>query len=268
MKKCIFLFFLLIFHFIGWSATLSVQNNLQLWLKADAGVTTSGGYVSTWADQSGNARNASQSDTSKRPVLVSNAINGLSAIRFDGSNDGLLTSAFQAFPNKRGSVFIVAKSVFDGTTGHMLGTYYSSGITWQFYHNQDTLLYWDSVSADIIPQSIVNSEFKTYSIVRNSNTNINFYQNGTLKTNFEIADNQPEVKPLNIGSNVNHTNLEAFNGDIAEILIYGTSLSESERASVEQYLGEKYFNLAPVPEPSSLLLVFVSIFIYLYLKMN
>lgn len=253
----------MIYSFSCWAATLSVQNNLQLWLKADAGVTVTGGYVSNWADQSGNGRNASQSDTSKRPVLASNAINGLAAIRFDGSNDGLLTSAFQTFPNKRGTMFIVAKAAFDGTTGHMVGTYYNSGITWQFYHNQDTLLYWDSVSADTISGSIVNSEFKTYSIVRDSNTNINFYRNGEFQTNFAIADNQPDVKAVNIGSNINHSNLEAFHGDIAEILLYGSNLSESERISVEQYLGEKYFNISPVPEPCSVLLVFFSIFIFI-----
>ena len=35
-----------------------INSNLQLWLKADAGVSESGGNVSAWADQSGNARHA------------------------------------------------------------------------------------------------------------------------------------------------------------------------------------------------------------------
>src|SRR5581483_5512798 len=44
-------------------------SGLQLWLKADAGITSNGnsGKVSYWADQSGNGNDATQSDSALQP---------------------------------------------------------------------------------------------------------------------------------------------------------------------------------------------------------
>jgi len=57
------------------------------------------GFVTTWYDQSGNARNAINSTAANQPQIVSsgslfNNINGLPSIRFDGSNDSLQSSAY------------------------------------------------------------------------------------------------------------------------------------------------------------------------------
>src|SRR5262245_66355729 len=71
-------------------AQLTVLDGLQLWFKADAGTTVeaNNGVVS-WADQSGNANDALQSDGNLAPVLVTSALNSLPVIRFDGDNDYL-----------------------------------------------------------------------------------------------------------------------------------------------------------------------------------
>lgn len=47
------------------------------------------GYVKTWYDQSGNARNATQATTGSQPSIVLNAVNSKPVVRFDGSDDGL-----------------------------------------------------------------------------------------------------------------------------------------------------------------------------------
>src|SRR5262245_18046788 len=65
-------------------------NSLQLWVRADAGVTTNAtGQVEKWADQSGKGNDATQSDDSLKPKVVDNSINGKPVIRFDGSDDYL-----------------------------------------------------------------------------------------------------------------------------------------------------------------------------------
>jgi len=70
--------------------TLTVTNGLQLWLKADAGVTAgAGGKVTAWQDQSGKGNNASQSVADMSPLLVNDAINGKPVLRFDGVDDFL-----------------------------------------------------------------------------------------------------------------------------------------------------------------------------------
>ena len=62
---------------------------LQLWLKADEGVTLNGSTVSSWIDQSGNGNNALQSTTNRQPLLVNNALNDKPVLHFDGINDRL-----------------------------------------------------------------------------------------------------------------------------------------------------------------------------------
>ncbi len=56
-------------------------------------VRTNSGYVTTWYDQSGNARNATQTTAASQPRIVSAGVvdylNGKPAMFFDGSNDFL-----------------------------------------------------------------------------------------------------------------------------------------------------------------------------------
>ncbi len=61
-----------------------------LWYKANDGVNvTTGQYVTSWLDQSGNGINADDERSDERPVLENEAINFNEAIRFDGNNDRL-----------------------------------------------------------------------------------------------------------------------------------------------------------------------------------
>lgn len=76
------------------TASVTVQGpipatGLGLWLHADTGVTLNGTAVSQWADQSGNNHTAGQSTAANQPQLISNALNGKPAIRFDGTDDFL-----------------------------------------------------------------------------------------------------------------------------------------------------------------------------------
>lgn len=70
--------------------SLSVTNSLQLWLKADAGITTNAaGHVTGWNDQSGKNNHAAQTDETLAPALVANALNAKPVLRFDGTDDYL-----------------------------------------------------------------------------------------------------------------------------------------------------------------------------------
>ena len=71
------------------------------------------GYVVTWYDQSGNARNATQATAAAQPQIVSSGSvileNGQSAIDFDGVDDCLNTSPFSSAITPPFSVFNVFK---------------------------------------------------------------------------------------------------------------------------------------------------------------
>src|SRR5690349_19974071 len=74
---------------VGNAAGSVPSSGLKLWLKADTGVTSSGGTVSRCADRSGSGTDAAQSTASSQPTLVSNAVNGRPGLRFDGNDDFL-----------------------------------------------------------------------------------------------------------------------------------------------------------------------------------
>jgi hypothetical protein len=54
------------------------------------------------------------------------------AILWDGVDDQLLTSAFQAFPSKRGSMFVVFKQTHVNGTTALLSTYPGATTDWIF----------------------------------------------------------------------------------------------------------------------------------------
>src|SRR5262249_24517286 len=85
-----------------------VRDGLQLWLKTEFGVETSSGAVLNWADLSGNSNDASQSSSSLRPTLQTDAVNGQSAIGFNGSSQFLqLPSMFSYFSSGATGIAVV-----------------------------------------------------------------------------------------------------------------------------------------------------------------
>lgn len=86
--------------------TPAMLNKLLGWYKSDAGVTESGGLVSDWNDQSGNANHLIQATGANKPLLTAGELNGFPAIVFDGVDDKMKTTFIKTQPV---TVFIVYK---------------------------------------------------------------------------------------------------------------------------------------------------------------
>jgi hypothetical protein len=75
-------------------------------------VGTGSGYVATWYDQSGNARNATQATAANQPMIVNAGalvmVNGRLAMSFDGVNDFLAPTSYDVTNNF--SILAVARS--------------------------------------------------------------------------------------------------------------------------------------------------------------
>src|SRR5437762_612395 len=94
----------------SFAQSLTVTNDLQLWLRSDAGVTTNAaGGVTAWTDQSTNANNAAQPNGAQAPALVNNALNSKPVVRFDGNDDFLdvADSDSLSFAGDMSSFFVV-----------------------------------------------------------------------------------------------------------------------------------------------------------------
>jgi hypothetical protein len=90
------------------------------------------GFVTTWYDQSGNGRNATQTTAANQPQIVSSGSiitqGGKPAARFDGINDALLTTANNPF-SFTGSVSTIHASYKNSTTYNSFETILSAGST-------------------------------------------------------------------------------------------------------------------------------------------
>lgn len=237
---------------------LTVTNGLQLWLKADAGVTTnSAGAVTAWADQSGQGNNAAQTDDTAAPLFVSGAQNGKPALRFDGANDYLEVpdSPSVAVTGDISSFFVVNFADFAGyraVWGHTAGPGGNLPAPNDYY---------------VVPGSAIPRLFRgdgasdlgsvdgtsrlragTYLVAgfEMAGTTVTHYLNGQAAGTGQITAVPADGgNPLKIGTR--HDLFTKMKGDIAELLIYNTALSDTDRDSVINYLKVKYniINLPP-----------------------
>ena len=247
-------------------------SGLQLWLDASDDQTlydaTSGGSlvaadggVARWEDKSGNARHATQGTAGSRPARKTSAQNGLDVIRGDGTDDLLLTAAFSSDLVR--SVFVVGVSretpqadTFacllgqadsqlgsDGDDAWLFGT--TNGGTGGNHDRLRCLIRDSSDTAfvtDFVDTAFVtNSPFLASYI--NNGTGVYRY-NGTAKTFGTAGLHRTVSKEMgilcqpNTGSNPNNQNF--WDGDICEIIIYDSALSDTDRAAVENYLLAKW----------------------------
>jgi len=221
-------------------------SGLKLWLEANVGVTSnSNGNVSTWQDQSGNGNNATQTNSSNQPLVVANALNGLSVIQFTAS-----TNQWFNLPNvmngaTAGEVFVVVKAN-SGSPSAARGLWRLGANS--YYPYTDGNVYEDfgsTVQYNEIghPASGV-TQFSLFNVSAQSGQWTGRIDGVTLlnSTTNTVSFNS---SPL-LGSNGSNP----FDGQIAEVIVYNSVLNAAQRTTVGQYLQGKY-NLPGIAVPAN-----------------
>ena len=234
---------------------LTVTNNLQLWLKADAGVATNAsGGVTQWTDQSPNGNNAVPADDTTAPLWVADAQNGKPALRFNGSNYlDVATAPSVAIAGDISSFFVVKFedfATYRAVWGKTLGNYPAptdyyvqpGSATPTVFRGDGSQFNFGNVNATAHLQA------KTYSVVgfEMSGTTLTHYLNGQTAGTGEITATVADGgTPLKVGTRDDF--VTKMNGEIAELLIYDVALADTDRDSVINYLKLKYniINLPP-----------------------
>jgi hypothetical protein len=226
---------------------------LSLWLKADAGVTLSGSNVTAWADQSENGNNASVENSGEKPTFVSSFLNGKPAIQFDGQTQLLNIDGSESLDFINTSIFIVLKRTGNGSGNEV--TFMKNGSALE-----DSGAYWQTAKLNGANSNFAVANGGSYD--RNSGisigdgvarimdftfdgTDFNIYVNGsqTATYNEPTGNIETTTGPLQIGGynkSFNNPGGELFNGQIAEIIMYNSAVTETERQQVEAYLNAKY----------------------------
>lgn len=230
------------------------RTGLVTWLKSDYGVTTSGSNVTNWTDFSGLGNNASQATSTKQPTFVTNAVNGFPALSFDGTSDYMqLPSGMAGFAGT--TIYIVASPTTITLARRLLD--FGSGVT-----NNNNLTVSEFVSGANKGSSLVSYNGSTSSIVssttgltastfqvleylQNANNGGTLFTNGTQTATGTVTNINQVTRTTNvIGAACN--NNDWFSGSIAEVLVYNTALTPTDRGNVQTYLKNKYgINAAP-----------------------
>ena len=241
----------------------SSANNV-LWLSADhgafsnAGTTpaTNGQNVRQWNDRSGNGRHAAQSTSANRPNWHSDQLNGYPVMRYTAANNDRMQSTGLNSANVA-SVFVVARytSLPSPNPGLVQGT--PTGLAYTADAAQKTIGMWVASSntrlwgrgvqsngtqrqiAQVTALAanttyLMNSVYDGSVIQQYVNNAVSGSEsyNGTLRSWTDMA----------IGA---QHGTEGWNGDIAEVIVYNTSVNSAQRIIIANYLAAKYgFSLA------------------------
>jgi len=228
--------------------------NMRLWLDATRINQANNTAVATWADQSGNGYDATQSTTAARPTYIASGLNGLPVVRFDGTDDNLALSggALGMLRNVAGATaFVVVKYPANSTamfpfairtesTGPRLQMLASSANKFQTAGRRlqaDTTITLTSTQS-VTTNAVIQTAFADY-----QNTILRQFINGTIdgeNLSFQTSGNtsNTDSNAISIGA----TAVPSFplNGDIAEIIVYNRALNTSELAQVHRYLSRKW----------------------------
>lgn len=218
-----------------------------MWLDASDAATlydaTSGGSlvaadgeVARWEDKSGNSRHATQATLGSRPLRKTAIQNGKDVIRFDGTSDSMthgLTSSITSC-----SIFAVTKKLSDQTSFRGIISIGSSPSGSTLLSRNATSGRWGTYTTADAPAntSAGTSAFNLLCIIDNAASGGEFYFNGSSDGTW--AGNSLVQTLKHVGGDASSS--QWTHSDIAEILVYPTALSATNRQAVETYLSAKW----------------------------
>lgn len=188
------------------------------------------GFVTTWYDQSGNAKNAIQTTAANQPQIVSGGSiileNSKPAIQFDGSNDTLLTTISYNID----SIYVEKVERFRATTAGQMSTNFDSSkgpyLQWISTANKFEN-YYDGFQT----QTNATTTRKLYSFY----ASLGFYENGSLTVaRTGVISTTPTT--INIGSYSSGIHAQV---NMQEFVFY-TSSQISNRTGIESEINTYY----------------------------
>jgi hypothetical protein len=204
------------------------------------------GFVTTWYDQSGNARNATQATAANQPTIVNSGVvltdgnNLRPTVKFDGTNDEL-RSSYNLVTNLNGANFVSVNKIL--AIKEFGGIFGSSGGYGLFEFSNFFII--DGSGANNGNSANIGIIINNYNLLigiytQNSTLNSIIYNNniqGIIATSNLILNTS---QPLSIGGRTSNGSIpeRVVNGNIQEsILWYGTL---TERTNIQNNINTYY----------------------------
>ena len=215
-----------------------------LWLRADDAVASAqGGKVQSWQNTLVPNASAGPVHPDRLPMVVADAISGHAVVRFDGT-DQTLMSSIDIGPRRMpyGTVVTVFRSTTadkspfrklygndNGGFDRAVGLDDRSERNYTLFTGSGVAGYFDLVS---------NTTY--VGVDEYSPDTFSGWVNGSVAVaKIAAAWHEDALPNMHIGGTGTVFN-EYWSGDLAEIIVYARKLSDAERMQVEDYLGQKY----------------------------
>ena len=221
---------------------------LVLWLKADAiGGLANTDPVVTWEDSSSANNDADQGTAGNRPTYRTNVINGKPVVRFDGTDDYLQVDP--ELNTAEGDLTVIA--VIRPTSVGGIETFYSEGSSTDDLQLRVARINGATPKAEAAHLNTAGDNITTIgttTILDNTAylvtakwtaTTQVIYLAGTQEDS-DAFGSAPTVDRTAIGCLLRAAAGDFFGGDIAELIVYDSALSDANRGTVETYLTTKY----------------------------
>jgi len=208
----------------------------QLWLDAADSSTTTSITSGIWTDKSGNSYNTSY--VSGGSGFTLGTINGLSAVTFPGGSNKVITTSVPTSTSTGFSIFFIASRSS------------SSGTNTRYIANLTSSLQIYTVSGTNTIASYVGATFPSTSL--SISTGVPFILSLTVSSSTfsqwinGIANSSTgstvstSGSTIVIGGSGSYTTDLVFAGQIGEVIIFNTTLSTTQRQTVEGYLAKKW----------------------------
>jgi len=227
------------------------NQGLILWLKADAGVETTGSSVSKWLDQSDAKNHAATKDPEVGPQVTASAVRGRPALLFAGKEDELrLPDGFEDFSGGL-SMFVVGDQPTepaDPAAYLFLATPATgAGRVEDFIGRRkdmpEIVYQAEDIQVQTKPYLVITPPakgFELFSAIHEPSKTVRVYKRGQQVATGTLLLPRKTFRTRNrVGA--------GLKGHVAEILLYKKPLSELERLGVEAYFKDRYFPDAAVP---------------------
>jgi hypothetical protein len=219
-------------------------DGLELWFRADQGVTQSNGVVATWSDMSGHRRDALQTALNYRPKLADGALAGKPALVFDGVDDFLKLPTLDVDFAQGLSLFIAMQQV----KNHVCEGFFEASNNADnetddvhFGDWQDSLLF-------EVEQNWVNDT--NFPLLLNAPQIAAVIQEPSRATHVRsnsnaVGEGDVDLPPLASRQQVfighsSYKDCVAYDGVIGELLVYSRGVSDQELLQIEGYLQNKW----------------------------
>ena len=245
---------------------------IYAWYRADLGTyqtvsgsaaTADGNPVGEWQDQSGNGYHLAQSTSGNRPALKTNILNGHPVLRFDGSNDWLqaaLASDWTFLHDGSDFLVLIVWQTTSASPNADFGLLDTGGMsttdTGFALYTTDTSPYFSTIRATVekgvifndaalaapIPGSVSMGTLHITAVYRRAGGDLTIQNDGHWGGDDTSAYSSPDSgdpdAALTVGARRDGTFPLA--GDIAEIIIYDTSVGASDYLRLLTYLQRRY----------------------------